>query len=156
MIYVIDASSFIVLGHYFPARFPSFWQRFDEFTAHGDIVSVKEVQKELDRDVARPHLRDWIASHKGIFLPPVTAETEFVAKIFAVPAFLQLVKQRQTLKSGPCGDPFLIASAMIKSGCVVTEETKRENAIRIPNVCEHFGISCVNLEGLMEREGWTF
>ena len=154
--YIIDSSSFIVLGHYFPARFPSFWQKFEDFTATGGIVSVKEVQKELDNNNTRSHLQGWIASHKGIFFPPTAAETEFVAKIFGVPAFLLLVKQRQTLKSGPCGDPFLIASAMIRSGCVITEETKREGAIRIPNVCEHFGIQCTNLEGLMEREGWTF
>ncbi len=40
--------------------------------------------------------------------------------------------------------------------CVVTEEVRRPNAARIPNVCDHFGIGCINLEQLMEREGWQF
>ncbi len=39
---------------------------------------------------------------------------------------------------------------------VVTEETFRPNAAKIPNVCQHFGIECINLRQLMEREGWRF
>jgi hypothetical protein len=39
---------------------------------------------------------------------------------------------------------------------VVTEEEKKANAARIPNVCEYFGVNCVNLEGFMERKGWAF
>ena len=35
-------------------------------------------------------------------------------------------------------------------GCVST------NAVKIPNVCEHFGVDCTNLEEFMEREKWRF
>ena len=30
------------------------------------------------------------------------------------------------------------------------------NAAKIPNVCDHFGIPCVNLEGFMAKEKWEF
>ena len=48
MIYVFDTSSFRVLGNYYPDRFPSFWEMFDELVAAGRIVSVREVHRELD------------------------------------------------------------------------------------------------------------
>ena len=32
----------------------------------------------------------------------------------------------------------------------------KKNAAKIPNVCEHFGVHCTNVEGFMERESWTF
>ena len=55
-------------------------------------------------------------------------------------------------------DPFIIAKAgvSLEESCVVTEEADRPNAVRIPNVCEYFNIECINLEQLMEREGWQF
>ena len=100
--------------------------------------------------------QDWIHEHKEIFLPPQEEESTFMAQIFAVQHFTQLVPQKKTLTSNPFADPFVIASAGIKNGCVVTEEKLRPNGAKIPNVCEHFGIDCTNLEGLMEREKWRF
>jgi hypothetical protein len=87
---------------------------------------------------------------------PSQEETLFVSKIFSVPHFQQLLSRKQMLKGDPLADPFVIASAKVRKGCVVTEEQRRRNAAKIPNVCEHFGIDYTNLEGLMEREGWSF
>ena len=56
----------------------------------------------------------------------------------------------------PCTDPFVIAKAKFVDGCVATEEKQKKNAAKIPNVCERFEIDCTNLQGFMEREGWTF
>lgn len=30
------------------------------------------------------------------------------------------------------------------------------NAAKIPNVCAHFKIPCIDLEEFMHRQGWTF
>jgi hypothetical protein len=156
MIYVFDTSSFIVLGHYFPTRFPSFWEKFDGCVSGGKILSVREVYKELDKQVAKPHLRDWIEKNGNIFLIPDSQETEFVRELFANRSFQALLKRKQMLTSGPAADPFVVASAKHRNGCVITEETKRSDAIRIPNVCEHYGIAHMSLEVWMEKEGWKF
>jgi hypothetical protein len=156
MIYVFDSSSFIVLSHYFPERFPSFWKRFDELVSKQRIISVREAYKELDVGVSKPHLRDWITVNKQIFVPPTAEETEFVREIFSVPHYQQLVKPKQRLTSNPVADPFVIAAAKMRNCCVVTEEAKKDNAARIPNVCEHFGVSFLGLEGMMEHENWEF
>jgi hypothetical protein len=156
MVYVFDSSSFRVLDHYFPQRFPSFWKRFNGSVQTTEIISAREVYKELKGQGIRPHLNDWIDLNKKIFLVPGPDETAFVGQIFAVRHFQQLVAERQRLKGIPVGDPFVIAMARARNGCVVTEESKKENAAPIPNVCEHFGVACCNLEVFMETKGWQF
>jgi len=156
MIYVFDTSAFIVIGHYYPERFPTFWERFEEYTHDSKICSVREVFNELNTRASKAHLTEWINNHKNIFLIPGRDEMNFVSDIFKVPHFRYLVGKKQQLNGKPVADPFVIASAKIKSACIVTEESKKENASRIPNICEHFNIECTNVEGFMEREGWEF
>lgn len=156
MIYVLDSSSFIVCGHYFPSRFPTFWSEFNALVQVGGIISVREVRNELDYRANRQHLRDWIDRNKAIFLPPGPQETQFVAQIFAVQHFQQLIGAKQRLEGRPVADPFVVASAHVRDACVVTEESFKPNAARIPNVCNHFRIDCISIEEMMERENWSF
>jgi len=154
--YVFDTSSFIVLGHYFPERFPSFWEKFDAAVSQGVVASVREVHRELSTHLARPHLADWVKKNRSIFSAPSSEEMAFVGQIFAVAHFQYLVGEKERLKGTPVADPFVVACASVRSACVVTEEAKKENAAKIPNVCEHFGITWTNLEGFMALEGWEF
>ncbi len=39
---------------------------------------------------------------------------------------------------------------------VVTLERLKPNAVKIPNICEHFKIAYLDLERFMEKEGWVF
>ena len=156
MIYIFDTNSLASLKHIYPARFPTFWQDFEGLVRAGEVLSVREVYRELEVWDINPHIRIWMADHKGIFLPPTQEETDFVSEIFKVPSFRALVDQQKILRGGPVANPFLIASAKINSGCVVTEESQREKIIRIPNVCKHFGVSCCNFEGFLESNGWEY
>jgi hypothetical protein len=156
MVYFFDTSSLIVLSHYFPDRFPSFWERFDQMVSKGRILSCREVMNELDSQATRPHLLSWIKANKKIFLTPSRLEQEFVAEIFRVPHFQNLIGQRQRVLGKPVADPFVIAAARIASGCAVTEEAMRDNAAKVPNICQHFNIPWMNIEGFMEKEGWVF
>jgi hypothetical protein len=156
MTYIIDTSSLIVCGHYFPSRFPTFWEQFDELIESGDLLSVREVRNELDNQASKPHLRKWIDSRRHIFLIPSPEETQFVAEIFSKPHFQQLISQKQRLVGKPVADPFVIAAARCRNGTVVTEEKNKPNAARIPNVCNHFGVDCISIEDLMETENWEF
>ena len=156
MVYVFDTSSFRVIGNYFPESFPSFWMNFDSRVQSGEIVSVREVYNELDGPNIKPHLADWIANHKSIFLTPDSQETDFVAEIFSIPHFRYIVPQRNQLLGSPVADPFVIAAAKVREGCVVTEETIRPNASRIPNICDYFNIECKTVQGFLEILGWKF
>lgn len=156
MIYILDTNSFEVVGNYFPGRFPTFWERFEAAVADNTVRSVREVYNEVQERARKEWLRDWARQNRSIFRQPTPKETEFVAEIFRVAHFRQLVGTRQRLRGKPVADPFLIAAAKVQDGCVVTEESFRPNAARIPNVCEHFGIKCTNFEGFLERNDWAF
>jgi hypothetical protein len=154
--YVVDSNSFRVLGNYYPDRFPTLWAQLDGLVEAGRWASVREVKKELDLQNVSPHVATWAETHKVIFTAPSAEELQRVAEILAVEHFQQLIGAKQRLRGSPVADPFIVANAMVTGRCVVTEESHKEHAAKIPNVCEHFGVDCVNLEELMAREGWRF
>jgi len=72
-------------------------------------------------------------------------------------------------KKGEQADPYLIAYAIHESGTVVTEESplskkamddfmqgKSQHSMRmkIPNVCDHYRIRCINAIEFMNDFGW--
>ena len=73
MAYVFDTNCFIVIGHYYPDQFPSFWEKFNQAVENGKIISVREVRRELDRNAAEDHLVEWIELHKNIFVTPTSS-----------------------------------------------------------------------------------
>jgi len=156
MIYVFDTSSFLVLKNFYPSRFPSVWSGMDHLIEAQRLVSVREVLNELDSYNDQDFIQEWAKAHKPLFLTPGREELLMVSKIFQVEHFKALISRQSILKGTPVADPFVIAAAHVKKGIVVTQETKQPNAAKIPNICDHFGVEYVNLEGFMEKEGWAF
>jgi len=155
MIYVFDTSSLSELDAYYPDIFKSFWTRFDAAASAGDIISTREVKAELDRS-GLSNVLAWAKSNSAVFTTPNAAETTFVAKILAVSHFQALINTKAALNGTPVADPFVIACAKVNGGTVVTEEKPKPNAAKIPNVCAHFQIPCINLETFMRTMGWSF
>lgn len=155
MIYVFDASSFFELNAYYPSVFKALWAKIDHAVAAGVIVSTREVRREIERGDADV-VAAWAKANAQVFLTPGSDETAFVAQIFAVNHFQQMISKKAQQRGDEVADPFVIACAKIKNGTVVTEERLKPNAAKIPNVCEHFRVPCTNLEGFMKAENWTF
>jgi hypothetical protein len=145
-----------VLKNYYPATFSSLWTEIDQMVATGELISVEEVREESLRRTDSPHLLDWIQRNTAIFAPPTEDEMAFVAEIFSVEHFRQLVGADVLLRGGFVADPWLIARAKVLGGCVVTEERIKQNAAKIPNVCEHFGVEYTNVETLLASKGWRY
>ena len=141
--------------HYYPDRFPSLWERFDEMVKAENLVSVREVSRELEGQ--GDSLSTWVGDHASFFHSPTNEEMQFVAEIFKVRHFQTLIRQQERLQGKPVADPFVIAKAkIIIDGCVVTTEKRKYNAAQITNVCDHFKIPNMNLEDFMQKENWTF
>ena len=156
MRYVFDSSSLINLfQHYYPERFPSLWEKFDDVVENEHLTSVKEVFNEVSRrDDA---LSIWVKEQKNkLFSNPTMDELHFVADIFRVKHFQGMIRKKEQLKGSPVADPFVIARAKILDAYVVTEENYAKNSAKIPNVCKHFNILCISLEGFMSQENWVF
>jgi hypothetical protein len=154
--FVFDTSSFRVLRHYYPNRFPSVWGELEQLVTNGDLLSTREVLNELERFDDPGPLLAWARDHRDIFAIPTSDETQFVARIFHVQHFQTLIAQKSILTGRPVADPFVVAAAAVKGGIVVTQERFKENAAKIPNVCQHFGVPCIDLEEFMTSQSWNF
>ena len=159
MEYVLDTNTISQMYRfYYRDRFPSFWMMFNDLIHAGRASSVSEVADELSRrsglDVA---IQDLKRLNSNFFTLPTHEEQLFIAQIFTVPHFHGLISAKARAKGPPVVDPYIIAKAGTSLGlCVVTEEILRPNAAAIPNVCQHFNVDSINLQQLMEYEGWQF
>jgi hypothetical protein len=152
---VLDTSVVSALHrNYFRDRFPSLWKRFDEMTAAGAITSTRESLRELS-DVGGAAAK-WAEANSVLFAQPNADEAAFVAEIYRVPHFQANIEKQKILKGGKNADAFLIARARVLGGTVVSMEKLRPNAARIPNICKHFSLPCLDLEEFMAKEGWQF
>jgi Domain of unknown function (DUF4411) len=156
VLYIFDTNSFGELSHFYPSRFPSLWKSFDKLVAQGRVISVKEVLREINAGKADAADTIWANQNKSIFMPPGENEAHFITEIFKVEHFQQSLERKKLYKGGFFADPFIIASAKVRRGTVVTEEKFKEGGAKIPNICKRFQIQSVTLEGFMEIEGWQF
>ena len=155
MNHVFDASSLSQLNAYYPDIFKTFWTGFDAMAASGGVISTREVRAEVERS-DKDHTKAWVKANGGLFTTPTAPEMAFVAQIFAVRHFQALIGPKALLRGTPVADPFVIACAKVKGGVVVTQEKAKPNAARMPNVCAHFGVPCMDLEGFMRDQNWSF
>lgn len=155
MTYVIDTSVISALHrNYYRKQFPSLWKRFDIMVADGQLTSTREAYRELEDGL--PDALAWANSNKPLFPTPTADEARFVVTIFGVKHFQGNIETQKLLRGGKNADPFLIARAQYCKGTMLTMEQLKPNAAKIPNICDHFKIPCVDLERFMEIEGWTF
>lgn len=165
MIYVFDTSSLRSLQHFYPRVFKTIWNGLDELVVQRSLISTREVFNELERQAVSEAVLQWTKDNKSLFSTPTPHELQFVSEIFKIPHFQGLIGAQQRLKGMPVADPFVIACAKINAGTVVTEEgwqrpgkrlELKPNAAKIPNVCNHFSIPCIDLEEFMHLQEWTF
>jgi hypothetical protein len=165
MSYVFDTSSIRSLQHFYPRVFRSIWDGLEALASQGLLISTREVLNELERQAVSEEVLQWVGDHRAVFRTPNAEELQFVATIFQVQHFQALIGQQQRLKGMPVADPFVIACAKVHGGTVVTEEgwmrpgaslMPKAHAAKIPNVCAHFGIPCIDLEEFMHQQAWNF
>lgn len=102
MNYIFDTSAFVNLfRHYFPERFPTLWRNFDSLVSTKQIVSTREVRKEIELIEKKDRLANWAKKHLEIFPVPSVEELKFVQGIFAVPHFQNLLRKQETLQGKP-------------------------------------------------------
>ncbi len=156
MTYVFDTSSFSRLFGCYPQNiFLDLWAKYNKLVTDGHITSTLEVLKELGNSTKSASAHNWGNANRALFPAPTAIETQFVATILAVPHFQQIIPRKQQIV-GVNADVLIIARANALRGTVVSEESKPPNGARIPNICGHFGIPCLKLDGFIRQENWTF
>lgn len=148
-VYVIDACALIdAQKNYDMSKkvFRPIWNTFDELIKSGQLISSSEIQDELKDD----DLICWAKEHKDMFVPLTKDIQEKVVEVLG--KYPTIIKMTSTSNSN--GDPFLVATAIIKNGCVVTNERSGDEKTynyRIPNVCKAYNIECIKLRDFLSR-----
>lgn len=103
-------------------------------------------------------MEEWIKKNKYIFAVPSPEEMLFIQEIFIAKNghFRQSTSEDEILRGDPRADAFIVASAKIRGGTVVTQEKWKPNGAKIPNVCEHFDVPCMNTEQFLKQQDWIF
>ena len=152
---MFDTGPFVSLfRNFYPSTFVTLWENFDALIENGEIVSTREVFREIEGQ--DDDLLDWAKANKEIFTTPTAEEGAFVGSIYSVAHFQANIEQQKILKGGKNADPFVIAKAAVSGLHVVTLEKLKPNAAKVPNICQHFDVSCLSLEAFMQKEGWKF
>lgn len=130
--------------------------RIEELIADGKLRAPQIVKEELAA-VGTPAVKSWAKSQTGLFVPLEPQLQKETATIQARYPELADVKSRHE-----SADPWVIALAKMRGWTVVSQETsanekrKPPKSYYIPDVCRDLGVPCINLLGLMRKEGWTF
>jgi hypothetical protein len=122
----------------------------------GKIKSAREVHNEIKKLTRKDELEAWAKTHLEFFHDPTTEELGFITQIYSVPLFFNSINQQKLLKGEPIADPFIIAKAYVEKGTVVTLEKLAPKSAKIPNICEHFHIPCIDLQVFLKNNGWSF
>lgn len=154
--YVLDTNVISCLHkNYYRNRFVSLWKAFDEIVVNGKITSTREAYHELHDGVPGDDT-EWAKTHEELFAIPDAKEGAFVGSIYSVAHFQANIEKQKLLKGGRNADAFIVARAYATGGTVVTMERFKPHAVKLPNICAHFNIPYLDLEGFMESEGWEF
>jgi len=141
--------------------FVTVWKKVDDLIGEGRLVSPDYVLDEIRR--GDDDLIKWANRRKRMFKTPTPSQIKRVTEI--VTAFPGIAHSD---KVTPDADPFVIALASEKNESaiedygtatekiVVSEEKVRGNEHRIPFVCRHYGIRCIDIYEMFREEGWRF
>lgn len=145
-----DTSSLIELKDNYPEDiFPTIWKLLDSSMAKRSILVSEEVIVELSSgtDGLDKRLKQ---SSSGIIKTDKAIETEVKAIAVSHPTLVDLKRQKSV------GDPYVIAVAKVHKCGVVTQESSKPNKVKIPHVCQHYGIVCCKLLEFMRTQNWRF
>jgi hypothetical protein len=141
--------------NHYRERSVSLWNAFDQLIAAGKITSTREAYRELHDGVPRADTERAKANEK-LFATPGATEGAFVGQIYSVAHFQANIEEQKLFKDGRNADAFIMARAHATGGIVVTMERFKPQAVKVPNICQHFKVPYLDLEGFVEQEGWEF
>jgi hypothetical protein len=146
--YVIDANVMIeaAKSYYAFDRVPGFWTWMDGRIAGGVVKTASLVAEEIDYPEA---LVEWLKAKDPELTFIDVSHPDIQQK------FSEIATWTVTSPFGPehiakflaGADPWLVAAADVRQACVVTQETHvgpGAKKVKIPNVCEAFGVRCIH------------
>jgi len=152
LLYSLDTSALLDGWKHWhpPDLFPSLWDRIVDSINNGDLRAIEEVQRELSR--RDDDLYNWVKANSDLIIP--MSSDVFNAASEIMQQFVSLV-QKGSIRSQ--GDPFVIAFAKVNCLTVITgEKFGTKEHPKIPFVCNHYKIKCINIVDFIREQSWSF
>jgi len=133
---LFDANVLIAASNmYYPLDgVPEFWEWIDHQATNGRIKLPVEVLEEvLAGSRKEDPLLDWMTAHKDVLRLKEKVDPSLVNQV-VTEGYAPDLTDDELIEIGQ--DPFLIAYA-------IANKPERQNR-KIPDVCNHFGVSCQN------------
>jgi hypothetical protein len=153
MTFTLDTNILINLSRLYPRDiFASIWDSFEEAIGAGDVCICEAVLRELHR--GGDDLHDWAKDLPGFVCPATDEELATVGEIaVAHPDWVRGAVNE--------ADPFVIAHAKADGLVIVTEEGRKgpgthDKNLKIPNVADEHGVTCMKFFDFMRGQGWQF
>lgn len=162
MTYLLDSNTLIEAKnrYYRMTTCPAYWSWVQRSHRAGVVASIEPVGIELRR--GNDELAEWAKNQEGLFLP---VSDEATQQAFARVAEY-VASQAPMMKTGALeeflggADPWLMAKAMTIPGAIVVTHEQLNLQLRrkysIPNVCEPFGVACIDTFELLSRTDARF
>jgi hypothetical protein len=158
--YILDANVFIEAHkHYYAFDVaPGFWKHIMQYAEKGNVFSIDRVHDELK--LGKDELLDWVGKYFiGAFIS--TNEVEVIEAYREIMKWVNDQKQfaasaKAEFAGASAADGWLVACAKAKGYVVVTLEKPvviESSKIKIPNICESFGVPYINTFDMLRRLG---
>lgn len=142
--YAFDTSSFIYLKHYPEDLFPTIWETLNLDFEDGKIVIIQDVLEEISR--VDDFINEFVNDHLDCVMElDEDTQNSLIRVINDFPDWINPSDTRNQ------ADPSLIALALNLNIKIVTQERERGDRLKIPYVCKHYGIECMDLLGYLRE-----
>jgi hypothetical protein len=160
--YPLLDSNFFIQAHraYYPLDvILSFWVKIKQLADDGIIKSIDKVKNEIYSKASHEdELKVWCKNNlpKDFFLDTsssINDYTDIVVWANSMSSFYQLSAIEEFL-SADLADPWLVAHAKANDYTIVTyekSEPNRKSRIKIPEVCNQFGVRYINTVELIRE-----
>ena len=159
--FVFDSDALISAhrSYYRMQVWPQFWLWLEEMVNSGSVCSSRLVLDELRNGNEDDPLRMWAERlrDRGLFPEPSGGVQKAFARV--VDHVRDAYEDDHAALFLSVADPWVISQALTTGVAVVTREKRKQSGakrVTIPNVCDQFGVQCLNLFDVFDLTGTVF
>ena len=159
--YLFDTNCFVIPGRYYLQDiFPSFWQKLQQLIENHTVVVHETVLQEILP--YKDELANWLENVPNY--EPVKMNKKVLAKFIELSKWARSSEQNYTaqaisyFESNDKADAWICAQCAVSGYVLVTNEKSSNSPanVKIPNVCEAFGITYISMFDFMREQNFKF
>lgn len=169
-LYIIDTSSLIqIKDHYDRRILPGIWKDLEQLIIDQRLIAPEEVKNEIL--YGDDSLVPWVQNHVRMFYP--NSDLIGLTQSVVLKEFPRMAKEDS---EKPNADPFVVALTLMisqgpqqslisfnpivvsdeKSDLIKNSKLPSSQIKKIPDVCNHFDLKCINHLEMFKLEGFRF